>query len=169
MHFTSESRVGFATTKGIRFDIGLQHDLDCGPTSLRSEYMLTIDWVVCKPCPLTLVLFEELMSIRQHYSDAVKRINTVTGQNMQEAFFQEAQQSFHLENNRASLPTAQGLLVLFMASAFLSRDGAAPIYRTLAYNMIDRLRLEDKVPITEDEKEKTAYCTAAWGFYCCEM
>lgn len=109
------------------------------------------------------------MSTRQHYSDAVKKINTVTGQNMQEAFFLEARRFFHLEDSRASLPTAQGLLVLFMASAFLSRDGAAPMYRSVGYSMIDRLRLEDKVLITEDEQEKTAYSTAAWGFYCCEM
>lgn len=131
--------------------------------------MLTVSWVVRKPCPPALVLSEELTSTRQHYSDAVKRINTVTGQNMQEAFFLEAQHFFERENNRASLPTAQGLLVLFMASAFLSRDGAAPMYRSLGYSMIDRLRLEDKALITEDEQERSAYFTAAWGFYCCEM
>lgn len=80
----------------------------------------------------------------------------------------EARQNFHLENNRASLPTAQGLLTLFMASAFLSRDGAAPIYRTLGYDMIDRLRIPDKIRSTTDEQEKEAYSTALWGTYCLE-
>jgi hypothetical protein len=88
---------------------------------------------------------------------------------MQESFFQEARQHFDLENNRVSLPTAQGLLVLFMASAFLDQDGAAPFYRSLGYDMIDRLRLEERVMFTEDEQEKEAYCIAAWGVYCCEV
>lgn len=78
----------------------------------------------------------------------------------------EAVQNFRLENNRASLPTAQGLLVLFMASAFLSRDGAAPLYRSLAYDMLDRLRIKDKILSTTDEQEKKAYSTTVWGIYC---
>jgi hypothetical protein len=87
---------------------------------------------------------------------------------MQESFFMEAQQHFNVEKNKVSLPTAQGLLVLFMASAFLSRDGAAPIYRVLGYEMMDRLRIQTKIADTNDEHEKKAYCTAMWGTYCCE-
>lgn len=87
---------------------------------------------------------------------------------MQEAFFEEAVQHFHLENNRESLTTAQGLLILFMASAFLSRDGAAPIYRTLGYEMMDRLRMQDRILSATDEQEKTAYSIAIWGTYCLE-
>lgn len=87
---------------------------------------------------------------------------------MQEVFFEEARQHYHLENNQASLPTAQGLLVLFMASAFLNRDGAAPVYRNLAYDMTDRLRIDEKILLTTDELEKNAYSTAVWGVYCCE-
>lgn len=98
----------------------------------------------------------------------MKRINTVTGQRLQELFYNEAREHYHLENSRASLPTAQGLLVLFMASAFLSRDGAAPIYRNLGYDMIDRLRIEEKLSFTADEQEANAYSTAVWGVYCCE-
>ncbi|UPX11811.1 uncharacterized protein EKO05_0002399 [Ascochyta rabiei] len=104
----------------------------------------------------------------QHYSDDVRKINTVTGQNLQESFFLEAQQYFQLENDRASLTTAQGLLIMFMASAFLSRDGAAPIYRSLGYDMIDRLMIEEKIASTTDEQEKKAYSTAVWGIYCLE-
>ena len=98
----------------------------------------------------------------------MRRINTVTGQSIQKLFFNEARQHYHLENNRASLATAQGLLVLFMASAFLSRDGAAPVYRTLGYEMMDRLQIEEKVLSTTDEQEAKAYSTAIWGVYCCE-
>ncbi|KAF3038471.1 hypothetical protein E8E12_003605 [Didymella heteroderae] len=87
---------------------------------------------------------------------------------MQEAFFNEAVKHYHLENNRASLPTAQGLIVLFMASAFLSRDGAAASYRNLGYDMIDRLQIDNKFSTTTDEAEIKAYSTALWGIYCCE-
>ncbi|XPS70319.1 hypothetical protein M3J09_002544 [Ascochyta lentis] len=104
----------------------------------------------------------------QHYSDDVRKINTVTGQHLQGDFFLEARLHYQLENNRASLTTAQGLLIMFMASAFLSRDGAAPIYRSLGYDMIDRLRIEDKIASTTDEREKNAYSTAVWGAYCLE-
>lgn len=55
-----------------------------------------------------------------------------------------------------------------MASAFLSRDGAAPIYRNLSYDMIDRLRIEENLSITTDEQEANAFSTAVWGVYCCE-
>lgn len=92
----------------------------------------------------------------------------MTGQKMQEAFFNEAVKHYHLENNRASLPTAQGLIVTFMASAFLSRDGVAPIYRNLGYDMMDRLRIDTKLSATTDEREIKAYSTAVWGIYCCE-
>jgi hypothetical protein len=62
----------------------------------------------------------------------------------------------HLKNIRASLPTAQGLLVLYMASVSLSRDGAALIYRSLGYSMVDRLRPEGEVLIRQYEEERIA-------------
>lgn len=57
---------------------------------------------------------------------------------------------------------------MFMASAFLGYDGESPTYRSLAYEMADRLRIEERIAESEDDTEKRAYSTAIWGIYCCE-
>ena len=57
---------------------------------------------------------------------------------------------------------------MFAASAFLNRDDAASNYRSQAYAMLDCLRIDEKIVNGQDEDEKRAYSTAAWGVYCFE-
>lgn len=95
-------------------------------------------------------------------------IRTTTGKDLCGLFDAEARR--HLENdlNKPSLPTAQGSIIMFMASAYFGRDRAGALYRRLGYDMLDSLSIPtDHVHMT-DVEEKTAYCKAVWGAYCYE-
>jgi hypothetical protein len=80
----------------------------------------------------------------------------------------EARRHYGLENARASLPTVQGLLIMFAASAFFDCNDTLSDYRSLAYNMLDRLRIEEKITADQTQDEKRAYSKAVWGVYCFE-
>jgi hypothetical protein len=47
------------------------------------------------------------------------------------------------ENGRRSLPTVQGLLIMFAYNVAMGKDRAGLIFRYMAYDMLNRLRLED--------------------------
>jgi hypothetical protein len=76
------------------------------------------------------------------------------------------------EKGRRFLPTVQGLLIMFAYSIAMGKDRAGLIFRHTAYDMLNRLRLEDGffgVNNTKyDYKERRAYSRALWGIYCFE-
>jgi hypothetical protein len=98
----------------------------------------------------------------------VTQIDAITGQTLQTLFSLEARRHYSLENARASLPTVQGLLIMFAASAFFDCNDTLSDYPSLAYSMLDRLHIEGNVAVNQVQDEKRAYSMAMWGVYCFE-
>lgn len=83
-------------------------------------------------------------------------------------FDAEARRHLEYDMQTPSLPTAQGLVIMFMTSAYFGRDRAGAIYRHLGYDMLKRLSVTTAVPQMNSPDERRAYCTAVWGTFCYE-
>jgi hypothetical protein len=86
-------------------------------------------------------------------------------------FLDEAKRLLDLETGRESLPTVQGLALLFTTSAFTGMDRAGSVYRYSAYQMLKRLRLEKRFAKLNDDdlselRQKRAISKALWGLFC---
>ncbi|KAG4255551.1 hypothetical protein FPRO04_08496 [Fusarium proliferatum] len=71
-----------------------------------------------------------------------KQFGVMTGRNLSEAFLAEAKSHFESEQGRPSIPTVQGLLLIYLTMAATGKDRAGLIYRLTAYEMLKQLRLE---------------------------
>lgn len=92
--------------------------------------------------------------------------------NASEYFFAEAKRLLDRENGRRSLPTVQGLLIMFAYSTGAGTDRAGMIFRQAAYDMLDWLRLEESFHQAADaidsHREQKALSRVLWGIYCFE-
>lgn len=104
----------------------------------------------------------------QFFSTKIKKVFTVTGEDLTKSFDAEARRHLDHIRNTPSLATVQGLLVIFIVSCYLGQDKAGVIYRHLGYDMLDSLHIEHCMKITHEPQEKLAYCKAEWGIYCYE-
>ncbi|KAH7144755.1 hypothetical protein DER46DRAFT_580667 [Fusarium sp. MPI-SDFR-AT-0072] len=68
--------------------------------------------------------------------------SSIAGKSIGAQFLDEAKKLLDLENGRASLPTMQGLTLLFTLSAYQGMDRACMMYRLAAYEMFRRLHLD---------------------------
>ena len=84
-------------------------------------------------------------------------------------FLSEAKRLLALERGRSSLPTAQGLALLFMSSVFDGSDRSNMMYRLMSAEMLKGLQLDSKLRAIEAEPskndEKRALCKAVWGHF----
>lgn len=94
------------------------------------------------------------------------------GVNAAEYFDAEAKRLFDCENGRRSLPTVQGLLIMFTYSTVMGKDRAGIMFRHTAYRMLDQLDLEvnfrNVTNAKHNYKERKAFSRALWGIYCFE-
>jgi hypothetical protein len=123
---------------------------------------------VCKLSSLLPIVCYILNVSPQFFSTRVKKVFTITGEDLTRSFDAEARR--HIEHVRdiPSLATVQGLLIMFIVSCYLGQDKAGVIYRHLGYDMLENLRIEDRINFTSEPQEKAAYCKAEWGIYCYE-
>ena len=97
----------------------------------------------------------------------------LTEQNISERFLEESKKLFDLENGRASLTTALALYLMFSATAFLGKDRAGGIYRTMTFETLRRLKLDQKFPKLNpenptEERERRVISKALWGIWAAE-
>jgi hypothetical protein len=89
-----------------------------------------------------------------------------------EQFDTEAKRLFDYENGRRSLPTVQGLLIMFTYSTVMGKDRAGMMFRHTAYKMLHQLDLEENfrndTNVRHDYREQKAFSRALWGIYCFE-
>ncbi|KAF5623496.1 Nit-4-like protein [Fusarium sp. NRRL 25303] len=71
-----------------------------------------------------------------------KQFGIMTGCNLSEVFLAEAKSHFESEQGRISIPTVQGLLLIYLTMTAMGKDRAGLIYRLTAYEMLKQLRLE---------------------------
>jgi hypothetical protein len=89
-----------------------------------------------------------------------------------EYFYREAKRLFDCENGRRSLPTVQGLLIMFTYSTVAGKDRAGMMFRHTAYKMLHQLDLEENfrsnTDVRHNYREQKAFSRALWGIYCFE-
>jgi hypothetical protein len=89
-----------------------------------------------------------------------------------EHFYTEAKRLFDCENGRRSLPTVQGLLIIFTYSTVMGKDRAGMMFRHTAYKMLQQLDLEENfrsnTDVRHNYREQKAFSRALWGIYCFE-
>jgi hypothetical protein len=136
--------------------------------SLPLEPSTNLIMTVCKLLFLLTTFCNLLNMSPQFFSTRIKKVFTITGEDLTRSFDAEARR--HLDHIRdiPSLATVQGLLIMFIVSCYLGQDKAGVIYRHLGYDMLDNLRIEDRMNFTREPQEKAAYCKAEWGIYCYE-
>ncbi|KAK2931233.1 hypothetical protein FoTM2_008743 [Fusarium oxysporum f. sp. vasinfectum] len=71
-----------------------------------------------------------------------KQFGVMTGRNLSDCFLVEAKSHFESEQGRPSIPTVQGLLLIYLTMTATGKDRAGLIYRLTAYEMLKQLRLE---------------------------
>ncbi|RKL02913.1 hypothetical protein BFJ68_g11702 [Fusarium oxysporum] len=71
-----------------------------------------------------------------------KQFGVMTGRNLSDCFLAEAKSHFESEQGRPSIPTVQGLLLIYLTMTAMGKDRAGLIYRLTAYEMLKQLRLE---------------------------
>ncbi|KAH7176443.1 hypothetical protein EDB81DRAFT_706866 [Dactylonectria macrodidyma] len=117
-------------------------------------------------------LVNAICASRCYTSKWVKRMDALDGRDLRAEFFAEAERLFELENSRASLPTVQGLAIMFLISTHTAMDRSGVMFRFAAYEMLDRMQLNkvfDK--IKEDPTKSTqrrVISKALWGLFCFE-
>jgi hypothetical protein len=85
-------------------------------------------------------------------------------------FLSEAKRQLELERGRSSLPTVQGLTLLYAVSAYNGTDRAGLIYRYAAHNMLQSMRIDRSLVsgIPSNASDHRATSKALWGLFCFE-
>lgn len=96
--------------------------------------------------------------------------DTATQQSLADRFFGVAKMLLEREQGRASVPTAQALMLMLHVTACQGRDRAGLIYRQYALDMVVRLKLEDKYSsLLQDERdrseERRLLSHTIWGLF----
>jgi hypothetical protein len=93
----------------------------------------------------------------------------MSGEDLTTRFANEAKRLLALERGRSSLPTAQGLILLFMTTVFDGSDRVGMMYRLMSNEMLKQLNLEAKLAAIESnplkKDEKRALSRALWGHF----
>ena len=106
-------------------------------------------------------------------NEYVRQYDHKTGSNLSLSFFDEARRLLELECGKASLPTVQGLYLLYSYIGAKGTDRAGQVYRSSACEMLKRLQLERRFRLLDvrnppDAQELRVISRAAWGLFCTE-
>jgi hypothetical protein len=83
-------------------------------------------------------------------AERAKQFGVMTGQNLSERFLAEVKSHFENEQGRPSIPTVQGLLLMYLTMTATGKDRAGLIYRLTAYEMLKQLRLEARYKVAKN-------------------
>ncbi|KAM5362707.1 hypothetical protein ACJA88_013903 [Fusarium oxysporum] len=117
-------------------------------------------------------LVNAICASRCFTSARAKMFSSIAGKSVGAQFLDEAKKLLDLENGRASLPTVQGLTLMFTLSAYRGMDRAGMMYRYAAYEMFRRLHLDGTFNRIKDDpgqtRQREIISKAAWGLFCFE-
>ncbi|KAK7430954.1 hypothetical protein QQZ08_002483 [Neonectria magnoliae] len=119
------------------------------------------------------LLVNAICALRSQFSERARFFAIQTQQNLSQRFLQEAKMFLDREKGRASIPTVQGLIFMYLATALGGSDRAARVYRFTAYTMLRRLRLEErfhhlKASEPSNAQERRVISSALWGLFTIE-
>ncbi|PFH61397.1 hypothetical protein XA68_17449 [Ophiocordyceps unilateralis] len=120
-------------------------------------------------------LVNAMCASRCFTSPAAKFHSSVTGEDLSARFVNEAKKLWDQEAGRASLPTVQGLAILFTVTAYRGTDKQGFIYRYAAYEMLHRLGLPHTFKQSSPNdgqasrsREEQIVSKVIWGLFCFE-
>ncbi|KAH6677869.1 hypothetical protein F5X68DRAFT_264025 [Plectosphaerella plurivora] len=121
------------------------------------------------------LLVHAMCALRCSTSPRAKALSTILGFDIRDRFLNQAKKILDQENGRVSLPTVWALAILFICSASQGRDRAGIMYRFTAYDMLKRMRLQQRLELlqeAEDDEEASVaqrvYSRSLWGMYAFE-
>ncbi|KAI0145128.1 hypothetical protein GGR57DRAFT_322203 [Xylariaceae sp. FL1272] len=129
--------------------------------------------VVEKGVWCTPLLVNAICAQRSQSVESSKVFGAITHQNMVERFLSESKSLLDREQGRASIPTVLALVLLFLTTTETGRDRAATMYRSAAYEMLKRLKLEARFqrlstgPMA-NSAELARISRALWGIFLLE-
>ncbi|KAI1120967.1 putative C6 transcription factor [Nemania abortiva] len=139
-------------------------DRDCFIRDIRGG-----DSTGAKYCSPFLV--NAICALRSYFSDTVDAVRRATHQDMKGQFLTEAKKQY--DYKLPTLPTIQGLWIMFAISYMKGEDRNGSLYRFASYGMLKRSRLNqvfssltDGKP--EDAAKKRAISKTIWGLFCLE-
>ncbi|KAI3331035.1 putative C6 transcription factor [Ustulina deusta] len=116
-------------------------------------------------------LVNAICAHRSYFSDTIETVRRVTKQDMKEQFLAESIK--HAGHGTPTLPTVQGLWIMFSISYLKGEDKKGSLYRFASYGMLKRSRMDrlfrslsDTNP--EDASKKRAISKTIWGLFCLE-
>ncbi|KAK7409390.1 hypothetical protein QQX98_008452 [Neonectria punicea] len=134
------------------------------------EDMRRGDLKTAKYCSPFLV--NAMCASRYFTSDRAKSMSSLGVKDLGTQFFDEAKKLLDLEGGRATLPTIQGLTLLFTMCTHLGTDRASMMYRYSACEMSSRLSLEKTFDRIKDDplklRHRQVISKALWGLFCYE-
>ncbi|KAK5625141.1 hypothetical protein RRF57_000858 [Xylaria bambusicola] len=116
-------------------------------------------------------LVNTICAYRSYFSDTVDAVRRVTKKDLREHFFTESLK--HSGSTIPTLPTIQGLWILFSISFLKGDDRNGSLYRFASYGMLSRSiirhffpNLKDSNP--KDDATKRTMSKMMWGLFCLE-
>ena len=99
-----------------------------------------------------------------------EELGLMTSQNLPDRFFDEAKLLLDREQGRASIPTIQALLLMYLTLSCQGKDRAGRMYRQIAVDMTRRLRLEARYRFLSTEmdangRDAELVAKALWGLF----
>ncbi|KAK3939608.1 nitrogen assimilation transcription factor nirA, partial [Diplogelasinospora grovesii] len=115
-------------------------------------------------------LVNAICALRSFFSDKAKVVNRVTKCDIGSRFLAEAKKHLDLEGVKASLPTVQGLYLLFLVSCCEGTNRAGSMYRFASCEMLYRMRPEKlfaqlRQHIAAEAERKRALSKTSWGLF----
>ncbi|KAF4511812.1 hypothetical protein G6O67_001020 [Ophiocordyceps sinensis] len=138
-------------------------DRDVFVDEMRSRDPLTARW--CSPLLVNAICAQKSIVVER-----ARLYGAMTQQDLTERFLDEAKSLLDREQGRASIPTAQALMIMFLTIMCLGKDRAGRIYRHYALEMILRLKIEAKYTALleegrDDPRERGLLAKALWGLF----
>ncbi|KAI1261895.1 putative C6 transcription factor [Xylariaceae sp. FL1019] len=116
-------------------------------------------------------LVNVICAMRSMFSHTVRAVTRTTRRDMVETFWHEAMELYN--HATPSLPTIQGLWILFGISMLKGQDRRGSVYRLASYAMMKRMKPEDwftdaSGADAELEAKRRAISQTYWGIFCLE-
>ncbi|KJZ70966.1 hypothetical protein HIM_09621 [Hirsutella minnesotensis 3608] len=113
---------------------------------------------------------QSMCARRSQILERARSFCAVKQQNVTQRFLDEAKSLLDLEQGRASIPTVQALMLMYMTTTCLGSDRAGRIYRNHALEMVTRLKIEARYTSLledghDDPKERELLSKALWGLF----
>ncbi|KAF4454241.1 hypothetical protein F53441_3241 [Fusarium austroafricanum] len=105
--------------------------------------------------------------------ERAKQFGVMTGQNLTERFLAEAKAHLDREQDQASVPTVQALLLMYLTMTVMGRDRDAQVYRLTAYEKLEQLHLEERYQSAKNNvpprtHEMLLISKTLWGIFLLE-